>query len=174
MEISIPRVPLIKYRAAGFNFGFASNMSLLLWCVCGAFLVHFIESNYLAILLKITYETPIHTAEDVLDRGLPIISYPGAESKVEIFKNSPFQSIRTMSERTIVPKVTIVELLNSLFNENLLERIGMNTISCLKMRLGTVLLLLKVPIWRIMRWPGGDGTEVTTGKLQITHLLLIC
>ena len=60
-------------QAARFNFGFASNMVLLLWCVCGGLLAHMLEANYLTILLKPSYEKPIDTAEDVVDKNLTVI-----------------------------------------------------------------------------------------------------
>ena len=74
---------MINNQAARFNFGFASNMVLLLWCVCGGFLLHMFEANFLSILLKPSYEKAVDTAQDVLDRGLTVITYPGLESKVE-------------------------------------------------------------------------------------------
>ena len=88
-----------------FNFGFASNMALLLWCVCGGFLLHMLESNYLTMLVKPTYEKPIDTAEEVLERGLAVIWSPGRESMKEALEKSPFKITREMAERTYVPKV---------------------------------------------------------------------
>ena len=63
------------------------------------------ESNYLTMLMKPTYEKPVDTAEDIIDRGVKIIYIPGTESLVEIEKNSPYYITRTIAERTIVPKV---------------------------------------------------------------------
>ena len=61
-------------------------------------------ANYLTILLTPNYEDPMDTAEDVLDSGLSIITYPGVQSAVEILKNSPSYITRTLAERTIVCK----------------------------------------------------------------------
>ena len=99
------RVPLINSQSTGFNFGFASNMTLLLWCVCGGFLLHMLESNYLSMLLKPNYEKPVDTAEDIIDRGLAILTIPPRRSMTEMLKKSPFYITRTLAERTIVPKV---------------------------------------------------------------------
>ena len=96
---------MINNQAARFNFGFASNMILLLWCVCGGFILHMFESNYFTMLMKPIYEKPVDSAQDVIDLGLAVISSPGTESIVEMQKNSPFYITRTLVERTIVPKV---------------------------------------------------------------------
>ena len=99
------RVPLIINQAARLNFGFASNMVLLLWCVCGGLLAHMLEANYLTILLKPNYEKPIDNGQDVLDRKLAVLYYPGSESLVEIMKNSPSKITRDLAESSIVPRV---------------------------------------------------------------------
>ena len=80
-------------------------MVLLLWCICGGLLAHMLEANFLTILLKPVYENPIDTAEDLLDRGLAVLYGPGTQSTREILMNSPYYIIRTVAERTIVPKV---------------------------------------------------------------------
>ena len=80
---------MIINQAARFNFGFASNMVFLLWCVCGGLLLHMLEANYLNILITPNYEKAIDSAEDILARGLSVIYPPGTESSVELLKNSP-------------------------------------------------------------------------------------
>ena len=99
------RVPLILNQAARFNFGFASNMVLLLWCVCGGLLLHMLEANYLTILLKPNYEKAVDTPQDILDRGLTVLNPPGTKSLVEIMKNSPSQITRELAEMIFVPDV---------------------------------------------------------------------
>ena len=106
---------MIENQAQRFNFGFSSNMVLLLWCVCGGFLVHMLECNYLSILLKPTYEKPIDTSEDILERGLTVINAPGRESLVELKKKSPFNITRALAHRTIVAKVYYICSLKSYF-----------------------------------------------------------
>ena len=39
-----------------------------------------LEANFLTILLKPNYEKFVDTAKDVLDMGLTVVVYPGAES----------------------------------------------------------------------------------------------
>ena len=64
---------MIINEARRFNFGFASNLVLMLWCVCGGFLLHMLESNYLTMLLKPTYGKPVDSKQDIIDRGLNLI-----------------------------------------------------------------------------------------------------
>ena len=71
-----------------------------------------LEANFLTILLKLNYEKAVNTAEEIVERGLTVIDIPGAESKVKMFKNSPYYNTRKMAERTIVAKVLNV-ILNS-------------------------------------------------------------
>ena len=83
-------------------------MVLLLWCVCGGFLLHMLEANYLTILLKPKYEKPIDTAQDVFDRGLKVIYPPNTKSIVDGLKESPYIITRTLAERTEVAKVILL------------------------------------------------------------------
>ena len=64
-----------------------------------------LEANFLTILLKPNYEKFVDTAQDVLDRGLTVIASPGAVSIVEMSRNAPDYTTRTLAERTIVPTV---------------------------------------------------------------------
>ena len=64
-----------------------------------------LECNYLSILMKPTYEKPVDTAEDIIDRGLDIIRYPGNKAIVEDMKKSTSIITRTLAERSIVPEV---------------------------------------------------------------------
>ena len=88
--------------------GFSSNMVLLLWCVWGGFLLHILECNYLTVLLKPTYEKPVDTAEDIIERGLIIITGPNSGSIVEMEKKSEFESVQQMAELTYVATVLIL------------------------------------------------------------------
>ena len=103
-------------------------MVLLLWCVCGGFLLHMFEANYLTTLLTPNYEKAIDTPEDILDRGLTVISPPWTESTVNELKNSPYYITRTLAERTVVAKVIFCyfeQILLQLINFP--ERITLNT-----------------------------------------------
>ena len=80
-----------------------------MWCVMGGFLLHILECNILATLLKPVYEKPIDTAEDIIERDITIIRIPGTESLTETLKRSPFPLTRALAENTYVPKVVIFE-----------------------------------------------------------------
>ena len=63
------------------------------------------ESNYFTMLMKPTYEKPVDSPADVIERGVKVIYPPYTEDIVEVKKNSPFYNIRRLAEMTIVPKV---------------------------------------------------------------------
>ena len=96
------RVPLLnRFR----TFRFSSSMILLMWCVWGGFLLHILECNLLTVLVKPVYKKPIDTAEDIIERGITIIDFPGRESMVNMLKKSSIPLIRAMAEQTYVTKV---------------------------------------------------------------------
>ena len=100
------RVPLINNQAGRVNFGFASKMIFLLWCVCGGLLLHMLESNFLAILLKPTYEKPINTVEEVLDRGFKLIMRTGYEAHVDrTIRTGSYEMKKLFSENLVWAKV---------------------------------------------------------------------
>ena len=136
---------MIVNQARIFNFGFASNMVLLLWCVCGGLLAHMLEANFLTILLKPIYGKPVDTAQDILDMGLTLIYPPDAESQKQMLMDSPYYVTRKLAERAIVPKVIFCCTESSLLISNFLGRIGTKMMSGLKIKfLIKVLLFMRV------------------------------
>ena len=63
------------------------------------------ESTYFTMLMKPTYEKPVDSPADIIERGLKVIFPPGYESTLEGLKNSPFDNIRRLAELSYVPKV---------------------------------------------------------------------
>ena len=106
---------MIINEAARRNFGFASNMVVLLWCVCGGFLLHMLECNYLTILLAPVYEKPVDSAEDIHARGLTVICIPGRETIIDEAKRSPYPLVKALAEKTIVPEVISISQIKHLF-----------------------------------------------------------
>ena len=80
-------------------------MVLLMWCVIGGFLLHILECNILATLLKPVYGKPIDTAEDIIEGDISILVGPGSQSLVEMLKKSPFPLTRALAENNYVCKV---------------------------------------------------------------------
>ena len=101
---SFYRVPLILNQAARFNFGLASNMVLLLWCISGGLLLHMFEANFLTILVAPRYKDFIDTAQDIIDRGFSV--QRKSQYSVEMEKNSSSSLTRQLAELSIVPKVS--------------------------------------------------------------------
>ena len=87
-------------------------MIFLLWCVCGGFLLFFLECNYLTILVKPNFEQPIDTAEDVLDKdsGLTsIVWYPGYEYYKEMaIKQNVSAVFRDLAKMAYCSKVSFI------------------------------------------------------------------
>ena len=63
------------------------------------------ESNYFTMLMKPTYEKPVDSPADIIERGLKVIFPPGKESLLKLLKNSPEEFTRRLAELTVVPKV---------------------------------------------------------------------
>ena len=112
----------MKFRVPLLNL-FSSRMLFLVWCIFGGFLLHFFGSLFLESLLKPNYEKPVDTAQDILDRGLKVIYIPGAESKVEMMKKSPFPLTRRLAERTDVAKVILFYIDKMLLTSTLYSRV---------------------------------------------------
>ena len=72
-----------------------------------------LESNFLAILLKPTYEKPINNAEDIIEMGFTVLKSPGMDALVEMLKNSPSSITRKIAaENTVIVKVNIILLVS--------------------------------------------------------------
>ena len=94
-----------------FNFGFASNMILLLWCVWGGFILHMLESNYLTMLVKPNYEKPVDSAQDVIDRGIIILWQPGYDFyKQMMIEQNMSKVTRDLAELTYCTKVSYISI----------------------------------------------------------------
>ena len=82
----------------------ASNLIYTTWAVCGGFILHFLLSNYLTVLLRPSYEEPVETAEDLIDRGLIPFYMPGGEYFKQILAASSDLNYQEVSRRLVVPK----------------------------------------------------------------------
>ena len=59
------------------------------------------------MLVRPVYEKPVDTAEDIIERGLTIITHPLSGSLVETAKKSRLESVRQLAELTYVVKVLL-------------------------------------------------------------------
>ena len=64
-----------------------------------------LESNYLTILLTPTYEKPVDTPEDIIERGLTLLYNPRSEGMKNAMLNSDNKLDRDLAARTYVSKV---------------------------------------------------------------------
>ena len=99
------RVPVLDIR---FPFGVSSRLIFAVWCVCGGFLLHFLECNFLTILLKPNYEKPMDTAEDVLDRGVTVLWYP----YYDYYKEMALQQNESIIVKKLAAKVYVSKVSN--------------------------------------------------------------
>ena len=72
-------------------------MSFLIWAVFGGFILHFLLSNYLSILLQPTYEKSVESAQDVLERNLIPGLHPGGEYYIQLLAGSPDPNYQELS-----------------------------------------------------------------------------
>ena len=68
-------------------------MVFTIWAVFGGFILHFLLSNYLTVLLRPSFEKPIDTAEDLINRNIDVFTKSEKSETVEFwkqfFKKSP-------------------------------------------------------------------------------------
>ena len=72
--------------------------------MCGGFILHFLLSNYLTVLLKPIYEEPVETAADLIKRDIIPYYYPGAEFFRQFLAASPDPNYQELSEKLLIPK----------------------------------------------------------------------
>ena len=99
------KIPEDKAVSDRLNVGrLASNMLYLVWAIFGGFMLHILLCNFLSVLLRPSYEKPVETTKDLIDRDITPILVPGSEYIVQFFKNSPNQDFQELSKRIYVSK----------------------------------------------------------------------
>ena len=82
----------------------ASNLVYTTWAVFGGFILHFLLSNYLSVLLRPSYEEPVDTAADLIKRDItPLMSF-NSEIYKQIFAASPDPIYQEISKRLVIVK----------------------------------------------------------------------
>ena len=105
VNFSSLKIPEDKAVSDKLNVGrLASNMLYLVWAIFGGFMLHILLCNFLSVLLRPSYEKPVETTKDLIDRDITPILVPGSEYIVQFFKNSPNQDFQELSKRIYIAK----------------------------------------------------------------------
>ena len=64
-------------------------MGLLMWSVCGGLLLYFLTCNFLTLLVKPSWDEPIRTISDLLERDMGLILWPYHEYYIKLMRDSP-------------------------------------------------------------------------------------
>ena len=100
------KIPDVTERLRQDSVGrtWASNLVFTIWAVFGGFILHFLLSNYLTVLLRPHYEGPVDTASDLIKRDITPIIHPGAEIFREFFAASFDPIYQEISQRLVFTK----------------------------------------------------------------------
>ena len=79
----------------------ASNLVYIIWAVSGAFILHFLLSNFLTVLLRPGYEQPVETVADIVKKDIIPILWPEGESWISFFADSPDPNYQEISRRIL-------------------------------------------------------------------------
>ena len=82
----------------------ASNLVFTIWAVFGGFILHFLLSNYLTVLLRPSYEEPVDTASDLIRRDITPFYIPGGELFRQAFAASSDPKFQEISRRLVIAK----------------------------------------------------------------------
>ena len=82
----------------------SSNLIFTIWAVFGGFILHFLLSNWLTVLLMPSYEEPVETAADLIKRNITPILWPGGDFYIQIFAASPDPNYQELSRRFVIAK----------------------------------------------------------------------
>ena len=98
------KIPDVILRHPGDSVGRTSNFVFTIWAVFGGFILHFLLSNYLSVLLKPSYEDPVDTPKDLIDRDITPFFGPGREIYRQFFRTSPDPYIQKIAEKLKIAK----------------------------------------------------------------------
>ena len=60
-----------------------------MWSVCGGLLLYFLTCNFLTLLVKPSWDEPIRTISDLLERDMGLILWAENDVFIEIMRDSP-------------------------------------------------------------------------------------
>ena len=70
----------------------------------GGFILHFLLCNWLTVLLRPSYEEPVETTQDVIERNITPFYAPGSQIMKQIFAASPDPIYHEISKRLVIAK----------------------------------------------------------------------
>ena len=73
------------------------NMGALVWGIGGGFILYFLTSNFLTILLKPSFEKPINSIEDMLERDMGLILWARNHYYIDAMRDSSVELYRKVS-----------------------------------------------------------------------------
>ena len=76
----------------------------MVWAVFGGFILHFLMSNYLTVLVKPTYEKPIETLEDMIERNIIPFYIPGGVIYKKQLLATDDKNLQELGRRMIIPE----------------------------------------------------------------------
>ena len=100
------RIPIVTERLRRDSEGktFTSNLVFTIWAVFGGFILHFLLCNYLTVLLTPSYEDPVETAKDLIERDIIPFYWPKGDIMRQILLASSDPYNRKISRRLVTPK----------------------------------------------------------------------
>lgn len=98
------KIPDIILRHPRDSVGRSSNLVFTIWAVFGGFILHFLDCNYVSVLLKPSYEDPVNTPKDLIDRDITPFFGPGREIYRQFFESSPDPYVQEISRRLYIAK----------------------------------------------------------------------
>ena len=100
------RIPNVNERLKRDSEGrtLTSNLVFTIWAVFGGFILHFLLSNYLTVLLMPSYEEPVDTVKDLIQRDIIPFLQPGQDLFIQLFADSPDPNYREISRKIVIPK----------------------------------------------------------------------
>ena len=100
------RIPDVTERLRQYSVGrtWASNIVFTIWAVFGGFILHFLLSAYLTVLLRPSYEEPVETAADLIKRDITPFYQPGSYIYRDFFAASSDPTFQELSRRLVIAK----------------------------------------------------------------------
>ena len=98
------KIPNVTERLRSEDRTYASNFVFAIWAVFGGFILHFLLSNYLTVLLRPRYEEPVETAADLIKRDITPFVWPTGQIYKQIFAASSDPVDQEISRRLVIAK----------------------------------------------------------------------